>query len=55
MATSKSILDYFHKTTVKSALPDSKGPLAEEVPSSLITATNKDVLEKPVVLKKKGS
>ena len=58
MSTSKSILDYFQKSTVKSALPDPKGPLAEEVHSSLIAAANKDVLdilEKPVASKKKGS
>ena len=47
----KFILDYFQKTTVKSALPDPKGPLAKKVPSSLISTTNNDVLEileKPV-------
>ena len=58
MSMSKSILNYFHKTTVKSALSDPKGPLAEEIPSSLITAANKDVLEileKPVTSKKKGN
>ena len=54
MSTLKSILDCFQKTMVKSALPDPKGPLAEEVPS-LISAANKDVLEileKPVTSKK---
>ena len=30
---------------VKSALPDPKGPLVEEIPSSLISAANKEVLE----------
>ena len=58
MSASKSILHYFQKSTVKSALPDPKGPLAEEVDSSLIAAANKDVLdilEKPVPSKKKGS
>ena len=56
MSTSKSILDYFQKSTVKPALPDPKGPLSEEVHSSLISAANKDVLdilEKPVASKKK--
>ena len=42
MSTLKSILS---KTTVKSALPDPKGPLVEEIPPSLISAANKDVLE----------
>ena len=45
------MLHYFQKSTVKSALPDPKGPLAEEVNSSLIATANKDVLdilEKPV-------
>ena len=54
MSTSKSILDYFQKLTVKSALLDPKGPLAEKVHSSLIAAANKDVLdtpEKPVASK----
>ena len=58
MSASKSILRYFQKSTVKSALPDPKGPLAEKVDTSLITAANKDVLdilEKPVSSKKKGS
>ena len=34
---------------VKSALPDPKGPLVEEIPSSLISAANKvlEILDKP--------
>ena len=40
MSASKSIIDYFQKTTVKSTLPDPKGPLVEEIPSSLISAAN---------------
>ena len=51
---SKSILDYFQKSTVKPALPDPKGTLSEEVHSSLISAANKDVsdiLEKPEKVK----
>ena len=58
MSALKSMLHYFQKSTVKSALPDPKGPLAEEVNSSLIATANKDVLdilEKPVPSKKKGS
>ena len=54
----KSILHYCQKSTVKSVLPDPKGPLAEEVDSFLIAVANKDVLnilEKPVPSKKKGS
>ena len=58
MSALKSLLYCFQKLTVKSALPDPKGPLAEEVDSSLIAAANKDVLdtlEKLVPSKKKGS
>ena len=42
---SKSVLNYFQKVTMKSALLDPKRPLAKEVPFSLISAANKDVLE----------
>ena len=43
------------KKTVKSALPDPKGPLVEEIPSSLISVANKEVLEiKPLTARHIG-
>ena len=41
----KVFIRLFSKTTVNSALPDPKGPLVEEMPTSLISALNKEVLE----------
>ena len=56
-AMSKSTLTYFkpvgnHNGEQQVKLPDPTGPLTEELPSSVISATNKDIIKS---LKKESS